>query len=290
MADSTGEMIKELRSGSKAGPRDGGKIGPLLGEGRTAEVFAWGDREILKLFRTDCPPDWITREAKVAQVLFRSGLKVPAFRKLIKWADRQGIIYERIDGPSMLGSLAERPWTFLNAMRQFTDLHLAIHKVNAPELPSQREVVIDLIENAHRISLKAKRASLKILKQLPDDTILCHGVFHPDNIILSPQGPVVIDWMSATKGNPLVDVAMTSLVLQVVKLPETLSLTKRWLFQNLRGIFHTAYLSRYFRLSGLSREQFDVWVPIMASACLSLEFSNEEEDHFLSIAENGPLA
>lgn len=31
--------------------------GPRLGVGRTAEVYAWGDHQILKLYRADMPRD-----------------------------------------------------------------------------------------------------------------------------------------------------------------------------------------------------------------------------------------
>ena len=33
--------------------------------------------------------------------------------------------------------------------------------------------------------------------------------FHPENVILSPSGPVVIDWANARAGEPALDVAMT---------------------------------------------------------------------------------
>jgi Phosphotransferase enzyme family len=33
--------------------------------------------------------------------------------------------------------------------------------------------------------------------------------FHPENVLLSPSGPVVIDWTNARCGDPPLDVAMT---------------------------------------------------------------------------------
>jgi aminoglycoside phosphotransferase (APT) family kinase protein len=38
---------------------------------------------------------------------------------------------------------------------------------------------------------------------------LLHVDFHPDNVLLSPDGPVVIDWTNSRAGNPRFDVAMT---------------------------------------------------------------------------------
>lgn len=43
---------------------------------------------------------------------------------------------------------------------------------------------------------------------------LCHFDLHPANVILSPAGPVVIDWTNATRdGDPAVDAALTYLIL-----------------------------------------------------------------------------
>lgn len=43
---------------------------------------------------------------------------------------------------------------------------------------------------------------------------LCHFDLHPANVILSPTGPVVIDWTNATHdGDPAVDAALTYLIL-----------------------------------------------------------------------------
>ena len=38
---------------------------------------------------------------------------------------------------------------------------------------------------------------------------LLHLDFHPDNVLLSRRGPVVIDWSNARAGEPALDVAMT---------------------------------------------------------------------------------
>ncbi|HCN57676.1 MAG TPA: hypothetical protein DIS82_05895 [Exiguobacterium sp.] len=45
-------------------------------------------------------------------------------------------------------------------------------------------------------------------------TALCHGDFHPYNLLLVKEELYVIDWMDASIGNPLMDVARTFLLIR----------------------------------------------------------------------------
>jgi hypothetical protein len=46
-----------------------------------------------------------------------------------------------------------------------------------------------------------------------------HMDLHPLNIILSSKGPIVIDWTNAARGNPMVDVAATWVLLASANIP-----------------------------------------------------------------------
>lgn len=52
-------------------------------------------------------------------------------------------------------------------------------------------------------------------------------VLHPDNVIVSPSGPVVIDWSNVGRGDPHAEVADLWLSLHVPRRPATHS-RKRW--------------------------------------------------------------
>jgi aminoglycoside phosphotransferase (APT) family kinase protein len=45
---------------------------------------------------------------------------------------------------------------------------------------------------------------------------LLHLDLHPENVILSPSGPFVIDWTNARRGEPALDVALTWVILATV--------------------------------------------------------------------------
>ena len=74
-----------------------------------AEIFAWGDRHILKLVRFEFPPDAAAYEAHCVRVVLASGLKIPAIVDVVTVNGRSGIIYERVNGPTMLASFMAEP-------------------------------------------------------------------------------------------------------------------------------------------------------------------------------------
>ena len=83
--------------------------GELLARGRTAEVFVWKDGQVLKLFLEKYPAEQVAYEARVTGAIYKAGLPAPAVGGVVEVDGRRGIIFERVDGPSMLQVLRYRP-------------------------------------------------------------------------------------------------------------------------------------------------------------------------------------
>jgi aminoglycoside phosphotransferase (APT) family kinase protein len=81
----------------------------------------------------------------------------------------------------MIEALRRRPWTLRRHATSLAHLHRSLHEIVAPP------------------SLPAAG---------PGDRLL-HLDLHPDNVILGPAGPVVVDWTNARRGDPALDVALT---------------------------------------------------------------------------------
>jgi hypothetical protein len=77
----------------------------------------------------------------------------------------------------------------------------------------------------------------------------------------------VIDWDSASRGDPLGDVACTSRLLRTASLPLWSPGSAQLLLRCLRTFMHRSYLKRYFRLHEGMREQIEAWqVPLAVPA------------------------
>jgi len=256
--------------------------GPMIARGRTAEIFAWGDNQVLKLFLDRLPAADAEHEARLTRVVHEAGLPVPAVEGIVEVNGRSGIVFERVDGPSMLELLTSKPWKIPQFARTLAELQTALHSCEVPELPSLRRRLEEKIRAVALLPTKTKEAVLEVLAQLPDGRAVCHGDFHPDQIIMSARGPIIIDWTDATQGNPLADVARTCLLLRMAALlPST---PRRWLIDSARALFHSIYLRRYLRLRPASRQQIDAWLLPVAAARLSEDIP-EEEPRLLALVE-----
>jgi thiamine kinase-like enzyme len=251
--------------------------GKKIGVGKSAEVFCWGSDQVIKLFFQNISTAWIEYETKVTRTVYQAGLAVPRVEGIVQVNSRKGIISERIIGNSMLTSIRLKPWKIFNFARLLAELQTEIHQCDVPQLLSlqkQRKLQI----RAVKVLPEAKKqAILDLLERLPIGKSLCHGDFHPDNVILSPFQSTIIDWLNAVQGNSHADVARTLLIMMIGQAPINLT-SIPWLF--FRGLFCAIYLQRYLKLNHVNWRHIQPWLLPEAAAWLS-HCSSEQEQKFL---------
>lgn len=238
-----------------------------LSQGRTAEIFAVGNNHVLKLFRKDVPLDLIEQEYQTVSKIntLYPGL-APKLIKKTKTENGMGFIYEYIQGETMLTQLSHKLWRLFAFAKILAELHANIHTHLAPGLPSQKERLSKRIDTIPFLSTEVKEKILSYLRSLKTKNVLCHGDFHPDNILLHPQRPIVIDWISATGGNPAADVARTVVILRHSQPNKPLSIFKKLPLSLLRNILCTLYVHHYEKLTKLSEKEWRKWeLPIAAA-------------------------
>ena len=113
-------------------------------------------------------------EARIMGLVYSSGLQVPRVHEVRP----DSLVLERISGGTMSEDLRRRPWMARRHMATLAVLHERLHLI-----PFGRARVI-------------------------------HLDLHPDNVLVSDAGPVVIDWTNARSGEPDQDIALTWLILR----------------------------------------------------------------------------
>jgi len=254
-----------------------------VGLGRTAEILLWDENQVLKLFRDGWSLSSVKWEENVARKIYEAGLPVPAVFGIVEVDGRYGIIYERVDGQSMLSVLIAKPEKIELFAGMFAKLHTQMHSLELTGFPSQRQQLERKIRNAEPLPENRRNAALRALHKLPDGSVLCHGDFHPDNILMSSRGPVVIDWNDATQGNPHADIARTLLLLQQGDPQQQFNINKEQI-SSMRSLFIDIYLKLYTKIRPISLEKIELWRLTVAAARLS-EGIKEEESRLLSIVE-----
>ncbi len=249
-------------------------LGKPIANGRNSEVYPWGNGWILKLFRDRSATERVEYEARIARIVQAAGLPSPAVGEVIVVNGRPGLIYERLEGPCMLEKLKAQPWTLFASARLFAKLHTSMHACVIHELPSLQEHLENQIRAAETLPPNIKEAVLRTLHKKSDGDRLCHGDFHPNNVLMTTRGPIIIDWVDATRGNLLADVARTSLLLNLASSPPGTS--GRPLLDAARRWFHTAYLNHYFELRPGDQRQLSGWRAVVAAARLSENVPGEQ--------------
>ncbi len=233
-----------------------------------AELFAWEPGRALKLYRADVPAAWVLAEAERTRLAAEAGLPAPRVYGTLEHDGRTGIVLEWIDGENLSQTWASRPWTTVALAHRLAALHAALHAVAIPALPAQRSGQVGRIERAPELAAEERARALAVLAGLPDGDRVCHNDLHPENVLLGPRGPVIIDWMDANRGNPLADVGRTLLILRGWPYT-TPNPAERLIRRGVIALCTRAYLARYLALRGLSaapaRAELAAWqIPLAA--------------------------
>ncbi|WP_312886894.1 phosphotransferase [Actinocrinis puniceicyclus] len=171
------------------GERAAAAPGRLLGRGRDADVYDLGDGRVLRRYRVDYDH---ANEITALRYLHAQGFPVPLLHEADGGRD---MIFERADGPTMLADLLRHPWRARSHARLLADLHRRLHALAAP--PGLPGPAPD-----------------------PGRGVILHLDLHPANVLLSPTGPVVIDWSNAAAGPAGSDLAHTLVVMAVSEVPD----------------------------------------------------------------------
>ena len=247
----TERVINEL---AKASPADANALQPtlgaLLGVGRVAEVFACGEL-VVKLYKPTVPKRSPFGEAAILTAVEALGLPAPVVYGVHRIGDRWGVFMSRAEGPTLAEAMKHQARTLPAQLDRMARLQLQVHSHAATQFASLKMWLATNIHQASMLSELRRKTLLAGLAAMPEGDRLCHGDFHPYNI-MGPLGrEVLIDWPNASQGDPTADVCRTYVLLRSVS-----------------SELASAYIDTYSQASGASRDAILNWLPYVAAARL----------------------
>jgi len=245
-------------------------LGCLIGAGKEAEIFEYGTA-VVKLYRTGRPKRSAFREAAILALVESFALPVPEVQGVRRIGDRWGVIMSRAPASSFADAVRQQLGLLPAYLKEMALLHVRIHAHPGTQFPGAKPRLAADIAKAGILGRTRQDALLRRLTEMPDGDRLCHGDFHPLNILGPPGRAVIVDWPNASRGDPAADVCR-SYVLIRHSAPEIAS----------------RYVDAYAAAGGTGRERVLAWLPFIAAARLAEGVADEEQELLnLAAAEFG---
>ena len=205
-----------------------GSLGEKINQGGTADIHAWAPGQVVKLFKDGFSLQLGQQEARITQAVFAAGVPAPEVFGEVTLDGRFGIVLGRLDGPTLLQVTRSGAVTFAQAGAILASLGLSVHRMSPPPEAFHLRGWMD---TAFRLSgdMVPKHIASGILAlidrlQQPGDG-LCHGDIHPENVIMTADGPRLIDWTFSIRAPAALDhgfthISLTEFALDVTDNPQ----------------------------------------------------------------------
>jgi hypothetical protein len=237
-------------------------LGEKISQGGTADIHVWAPGQVVKLFKLGFPPRLGQQEARITRAVLAAGAPAPEVFGEVTLDGRFGIVLGRLDGPTLLQLTRSGGVTFAEAGAILASLGLSVHRLRPPAEAFYLRRWMDSALR-HYGDIVPKHVASGILAlidrlQHPGDG-LCHGDISPDNVIMTEDGPRLIDWTFAIRAPAALDhghthIGLTELALDITDNPQ-------------RPVaVNAAAQSEYARLAGVPeaalRQAMETWLPI----------------------------
>jgi aminoglycoside phosphotransferase (APT) family kinase protein len=236
-------------------------------------ISDWGDgiykdgNKAIKLFLNKSY-EYVVKKAHIQSLVYNVGLPVPAVYDVKKISENEIVMeMDYIKGEPLIYENMERNKRE-EALKAMAKLQVMINAVDAADfgLPKYSEHIINEIKITPYLSDKIKDKVFDLFHLLnTEKPNLCHGDFHPGNVLFDGEKYWVIDWDGAGTGDPVVDACMT-------------------FFYEYRYMPSTAdvYMREYCRHTGISHEDFLAWLPVVAAYNVNIK-TKDERDYIMNV-------
>ncbi|KAB7672629.1 phosphotransferase family protein [Bacillus sp. B1-b2] len=244
-------------------------LGNPIATGNTANLYLLNNN-IVKIFKEYLPPTEAVNEAKKQEYAYSCGLSVPKVLEVTKIDGTQAIIMEYIRGETLGELMLKNKESVEHYLNILVENQKVIHavKVQSDAIESLSERLYRHIDGASSLTEKQKTILLTKLNSFKYEDSLCHGDFHPYNLIIFEGKGSIIDWVDATAGDLRADVCRTFVLLS-----------------HFSEFLAEQYLELYSKDNSISKGEILEWLPIIAGARLYENVTEEESERLLNMVK-----
>ena len=250
-------------------------IGKVLGKGRTATVFEYNGNAI-KIFNKGFYKGSIEREYRYSKIASDHNCNVPVVHKFLEIDGCYAIETDKIIGKTFSELQLENTSEGPKFAKLFSEIQADYHKVEVEE-NDLNSFFIDRLDHVKDLSKEQITQIKNYTMKLPISNHLCHGDYHPGNIMISNDKPYLIDWMNGYFGNPLSDVCRTYLMMHspdaLASIPDEFKKDGKEYIRE----FLKVYISNYCKITDLKEEDIYDWLLPVAALRLLENIPFEKE-------------
>lgn len=192
-----------------------GSIGTKIGAGATSDVHAWAPGRVVKLYKDGIPRRISTYEAWVTRAVHAASGLAPEVFEEIEMEGRVGVVMARLDGPTLLQATKTKTVSYAEAGSILAGLLRAVHATPPPQdlLPLKAYMASSLKRSRSALPQPIAAGVMALIESLPGESALCHGDPNPGNVVMTAEGPKLLDWLTALRAPPAFDLASAQVML-----------------------------------------------------------------------------
>jgi Ser/Thr protein kinase RdoA (MazF antagonist) len=225
-----------------------GSLGEKVGEGAFADVHAWAPGQVVKLFKAGRSQRVAWHEARMTRAAFAAGAPAPEVLGEVTLEGRFGIVLSRLHGPTLLRLSRTGAMTSEQVGSVLATLAISVHKTPPPPgVPSLHDSMDHSLRGSgDRIPKHIAAGILTLIDRLSPEDGLCHCDLHPGNVIMTADGPRLIDWFGMVRAPAALDLGVSHILLSELT-PELVDDPER------PRAYNAVLQSEYALLAGMSQ-------------------------------------
>jgi len=183
---------------------------PLIGKGRTAEVFRLGERKAIKLFRENYPLFLIANECRNGRTVRDLGLPGTETFSMVRFRGCYGIMMEFCAGKTFEQALEDDFDSYKELTERYIQSVRTMHSIHDKnrELRNAKKTLCDFTSQVIGVFDKEQEVLIrKVLEHIPDRDTLIQTDCHIGNCFLVGDKTKFFDFAYMGHGHPIFDLS-----------------------------------------------------------------------------------